>query len=65
MGRIVGMGDVLLRPLFLGALVVAVGLVELGRERLVQRGRNRRLDAAATGVSAWSSAEVAGAASCV
>jgi hypothetical protein len=44
MWRIVGMGDVFPRPLFLGALVVAVVLVELGRERLVQRGRNRGLD---------------------
>ncbi len=41
---IVGMGDVFPRPLFLGALVVAVGLVELGCERLVQRGRNGGLD---------------------
>ena len=44
MGRIIGMGDVLLRPLFFGALIVPVALVELGRERLVQRGRNRGLD---------------------
>jgi hypothetical protein len=44
MGCIVGMGDVLARPLFLGALVVDVGLVELRRKRLVQRGRNRSLD---------------------
>ena len=44
MGRIVGMRDVLARPLFLGALVMAVGFVELGRERLVQRGRNRGLN---------------------
>jgi hypothetical protein len=44
MGRVIGMGDILPRPLFLGALVVAVGLVELGRERLVQSGGNRGLD---------------------
>ena len=44
MGRIVGMGDVFLRPLFVGALVMVFGLVELGRKRLIQCRGNRGLN---------------------
>ena len=44
MRRIVGVGDILPHPLFLVALVMTVGFVEFGGERLVQRGGNGGLD---------------------
>jgi hypothetical protein len=61
MRGIVGVGDILPRPLFLVALVRAVVLIELGGERLVQsrgnggfdRGRDGRLGLVIIGRSFW------------